>query len=477
VVLLSCLSIAVATLSSTSSVAAGTTPVGWVRGKVVSWATGQPVAGATVRLPDYGLRTTSHQDGSFRFPQPLAAESTYRPIRAVATAPGYGAWAVQGLPLVAGDTLVLHAELRGQDWSHAVSPPAASNERSAASPPASRLRIQSANTCTGWDHPLAPPPTIRVFISKDQVGREYDFYFYAAHVLPSEWIPSWDADALAAGAIAVKTYAAFRAMTGKAYSSGANCGDVVDTTADQLFDPTYSLASTDQAVYVAMGSILLRDSNLFLAQYWSGSDANSSQDWKRCEYVNEGPFAGRMSQWGTQVCAQEGMVWQDIVRVFYADTTWKYLRNLMLNPAFDAGAGSTPWTFGSDTVFTLGHLQAYSGEWRAVLAPRSSGDWARLKQTVPIVGQATSTYPTKIALRCPSASGCSVKIRINAVPATGDPVRSTTTVNVPGDSAWHLYEFNPSAPGIPHTAIQLVVSSQKKFWADSANVKTPYGGP
>jgi hypothetical protein len=476
-VLLWCLFIALASLSP-ASVAAPTTAPGWVRGRVVSWATGQPVAGATIRLPEFGIRTTSAPDGSFRFPRPLPAGHPYRPIRAVATAPGFGAWAVRGLPLVPGDTLVLHAELRHRDWTHAVSQPGASNERSGASASGpSRLRGRSGNTCTGWDHPLVPTPTIRVFISEDRVGREYDFAFYAAHVLPSEWIPSWDADALAAGAVAVKTYAGYRAMSGNAYSSGANCGDVVDTTADQVFDPTYSLASTDQAVYVSLGSILLRNNNLFLAQYWSGSDANSDQDWKKCEYVDEGPFAGRMSQWGTQVCAEEGEVWRDIVQVFYANTTWKYLRNLLLNPAFDGGVGSTPWAFGSDTKFTLGHNQAYSGEWRAVLEPRSGGDWARMKQTVPVVGQSTSTYPTKVALRCPSASGCSVKLRINAIPVSGNTVRFTTTVRVPGNGAWHLYTFTPPAPGIAHAKVQFVVSSQQKFWADSANVKTPYGGP
>ena len=73
-----------------------------------------------------------------------------------------------------------------------------------------------------------------------------------AELLPDEWIASWDADSLGAGAVAVKTYAAYRAETGRARTSGAGCYDILDTTSDQVFDPSWSTEATDEAVDATM---------------------------------------------------------------------------------------------------------------------------------------------------------------------------------------------------------------------------------
>jgi hypothetical protein len=447
-----------------------------VAGEVLSWNSGEAVPGATIRLPDFGVSATSGPNGRFEFPEALQTNGPYRRIRAVVTARGFGSWTVSGLPLVAGETLRLHAEMRTVDWSHRVPEPGAEPEAERRAP---STGARGANTCTGWDVTLLPPPTIRVFLHEEGVSREYDFYFYAAHVLPREWIPSWDADALAAGNIAVKTYAAFRAKSGNAYSGGPGCADVIDTTADQVFDPTYSTSATDQAVYASMASILRRGKDIFLAQYWSGDPENSSQGWKKCRYVDTGPFEGRMSQWGTQVCAENGKLWPEITQVFYPDTNWRYLGNLLLNPSFEAAVGTQPWVPGDTTTLTRVSGSAYNGKWYASATPGSPGTFAHLHETLPIVGKAQSTYRSQAGVRCPSsnATDCTVFIKINYITTGGSRVQRKVTLTVSRDSAWHLLVFDPATAGISHAHIEMVLSSKQTIWVDGLSLTTPYGGP
>jgi hypothetical protein len=463
---------AVALIGPVSAAGAPAT-TGWVAGEVVSWATGRPVPGAMVRLPDLDTATTTDTDGSFRFARTFTVQGSLRRIRAVVSARGFGSWTVSDLPLVAGDTLRLHAEMRTTNWSHEVA---------ASSAPARRPRVPraSGNTCTGWGSSLVPPPTIKVFLHATSESKQYDFPFYAAHVLPREWIPSWDADALAAGAVAVKTYAWYRAQPGHAYSTGSSCADVRDDTSDQVFDPTYALDSTSQAVYVSMGSVLRRNGAIFLAQYWSGDGNNSSQDWKRCEYVNTGTYAGRMSQWGTQVCAQAGKVWPDIDQVFYTGTTWSYLRNMEWNPSFEGGVGTTPWSIGSNaTVSVSSNGAAYNGIYALAVTPNPAGAYASVRQRVPVVGTTTIKYHAEAAFRCTqgNGSGCTITMRVVAVPDSGSSVGPTYNFTVPQDYHWHLYKIDPAAAGIVHSGVSLVFGSHQQFKLDSALVSTPYGGP
>jgi hypothetical protein len=443
---------------------------GQVAGDVVSFETGRPIAGATVRLPDFGRTVRTAGNGTFVFPDPVPTDQPLRRVRAIVTAPGFGRWTVSGLPLVPGDVLRLHAEMRSTDWSHTVADPQATEARP--------RRPLSGNTCTGWSSSIVPPPTIKVYLHASGQSKQYDFSFYAAHVLPKEWIPSWDADALAAGAVAVKTYAWYRAQPGHAYSSGSNCADVRDDTSDQVFDPTYALDSTSQAVYISMGSILRKNGAIFLAQYWSGDGNNSSQDWKKCAYVDTGTYAGRMSQWGTQVCAQDGKVWPDIDRVFYPDTTWKYLRNMVWNPSFEGGVGTTPWSIGSNASVSLSTRSPYSGTYSLTVSPDPTGSYASIRQRAPVVGTSTMRYHTEAAFRCTqSSSSCTITWRLTYAPSSGSSVGPTRTLTVPQDYAWHFYTWDPPAAGISHVGTSVVFGSHQQFKVDLAYLSTPYGGP
>ncbi len=244
-------------------------PTGNVRGQVLSHAEGHPIAGAVVTLPDFGMRTTSLRDGTFVFPEALPTRYPYRRIDAVVTARGFGRWTIRGAPLYPNDTLELRAEMRATPFDHAVLTP----EERAAHPQPQAPASNYSYTCTGWGYTGAPPQNIWVWITADNVSQQYDFVFYATHVLPDEWISSWDADSLGAGAVAVKTYGYYRTMDHHAYSGGPGCADLVDSSQDQVFDPTWSTSATDQAVYATLGSILWKDSTLFLSHYFAAQYA------------------------------------------------------------------------------------------------------------------------------------------------------------------------------------------------------------
>jgi hypothetical protein len=452
------------------SAQARTTATARVAGDVVAFESDRPVVGARVVLPGFGRATTT-SDGSFAFSDALPVSGPVQRIQAVVTAPGFGAWTVSGLPLVAGDVLRLHAELRSTDWSHRVAEPEQTRE-------GPTLPLQSGNTCTGWSSNEVPPTKIKVFLHTTGQSKQYDFQFYATHVLPREWIPSWDPDALAAGAVAVKTYAWYRAQPGHAYSTGSNCADVRDDTSDQVFDPTYALDSTSQAVYISMGSVLRRNGVIFLAQYWSGDGNNSSQDWKKCEVVT-GTYAGRMSQWGTQVCAQNGMLWPDIVKVFYPDTKFTYLRNMVWNPSFEGGVGSTPWTIGSNAAVSVSNTWApYRGNYSLLVTPAPSGSYASVRQLQPVIGASTTKYHTEVALRCTdtNATPCTITWRVMYMPSSGSNVGPTQYLTVHRDHAWHFYRWDPPAAGIAHVGVYAVFGSHQEFKVDSSFISTPYGG-
>src|SRR5712692_8339074 len=281
--------LALSLLVPSASVAATPATAG-VRGTIHSAATRRPVAGAIVALPELHVRTSSAADGSFSFAGPPATSVPYRRITAVVTAPGFGRWTIRGVPLSPNDTLELNVELRETPIDHTVLTPM---ERSAL--PRGPLAVPSGHTftCTGWGITLVPPPTIKVYLTQQIVSQQYDFAFYLTHVLPNEWIPSWDADALGAGAMAAKSFGMYREQPGHAYSGGTGCADVTDSVQDQVFDPTWSTAATDQAVYATLGTILLKGNAIQLTHYFAGAPSDP------CAAV-QGQYTGWMSQWGTQ---------------------------------------------------------------------------------------------------------------------------------------------------------------------------------
>jgi hypothetical protein len=426
---------------------------------VTDRATGMPVPGAVVALPDLEARTVSDRDGLFSFPDSLPASFPYRRIDAVVRAPGWGSWTLRGAPLYPNDELRLNVELREQDWEHRV---ATRDERSLRAGPSSS---RHTGTCTGWRMQLAPPRTIKVFISDEGVAREYDFLFYVTHVLPNEWIPSWDADALAAGAIAVKTYGAYRTMPEHAYSGGKGCADVIDTAQDQVFDPSWSTASTDQAVFESYGSILWRDGGWFLSQYYAGSPGDP------CSPVT-GTYEGRMSQWGTQTCATEGMAWPDIVTTFYEGTKWHYLQNLLLNPAVENNV-IYPWQLSKTAELKRVKFGAYEGVYYYQLSTSSPPTAGITYQLRPYQGTPTTQYRLRVALRCDQENDkdCIIKLRVIARAEDGSSVLRQKKVTEPRDGLWRVYTLGPRTSEIVHSNVEAQFLSVQTIGIDDAELK------
>jgi stage II sporulation SpoD-like protein len=446
--------------------AAGPGATGQVRGEVVESGSGAPIASATIRLPATGAVTVSRADGSFEFPTPIVTASPYSRIAVEVTARGWGRWRISGAPLYPNDALILHAELGHAAFAHHVTTP---QERAAANGVVAPgdSAAPTGETCTGWDTQLVPPDQIKVFRHGSGKSEKRDFDFYATHVLPNEWITSWDADALAAGAIAVRTYAAYKAMSGHAYSSGSGCADVRDDTQDQVFDPTWSAASTDAAVYASFGSILYRDGGLFLTQYFAGASGDP------CKKVT-GTYAGRMSQWGTQTCATTNhKLWPAIVTTFYDNTVWNYLENLLLNPSFDSEP-MYPWIAVANTSYERVKGDAYAGNWYLAVTATASGRNAIVREERPFNGSTTTEYHAEGSLRCSRSKDCAISMKVVTVGSS--TVTKTKDLTVPSDGQWHRYTFDPSAGGNSHDDVYLSFVSPKDFELDAARLEGPYGG-
>src|SRR3954465_14548692 len=223
-----------------------------VEGSIVDQATGAPVAGALVSVTG-GPQTQSDANGYFAFePDALSSLRDGNPDEAVdltisVTAGGYGAWTLQGAVYYPGDTLRLYPRLDTSSDGPVLQvahrrPQASSAQAQALTEPnqafgpldVSPKEVQPS--VAG----LAPPATIRVYRTQSGVGEGVPFLDYVKHVLPVEWIPTWGAESLKAGAMAAKSYAWYWiSRGGKRGNLGA---DLKDNTDDQVYDPNISYA-------------------------------------------------------------------------------------------------------------------------------------------------------------------------------------------------------------------------------------------
>jgi Carboxypeptidase regulatory-like domain/Stage II sporulation protein len=459
----------VATALSTMLAAVGpasASVISGVFGEVLSKATGAPVAGATVSLPAYGLRTVTNPPGTFSFDRPLPISLPYRRVTVVVRARGFGTWRITGAPLYANDPMHLHVELRTQAFTDAVLTPRERARQAATGRAPLAPETAYTNTCTGWSSQTVPPQTIVVYSTTDGTSTPYDFVFYVTHVLPSEWIASWDADALGAGAIAAKTFGWYRALPGHAYTGGVGCADITDYTGDQVFDPARSYPSTDQAVYATYGTANWKNGGIWLSQYWAGYSTTDP-----CQLVT-GTFAGRMSQWGTQNCALAGVLWPDIVTTFYPDTTWVDLHNLLLDP-------------GGEDAQVYAWLQTHPSSYKRASAQPYEGAWwlkTRLATTVyqvrPFDGTPSSTYQFSVALKCPgtNTAPCIPDLKVIANGSTVVVMQKLSIIE-PNDGRWRVYSMSPPASGISHTSVQVNIVASQVIGIDAAVLTGIFGGP
>ena len=142
---------------------------------------------------------------------------------------------------------------------------------------------QAASTCTGWRSTLTPPPSIRVYRTALGHTVTVDFKRYVRTVMAGEWGPTHPRASLRAGAVAIKQYGWYFAMHWRGgRDPGGRCFDVVDTTRDQVYDPSRTVYAIHAAVVEETWNWTLRKgSTFFMTGYRAGNGICGSQedDW------------------------------------------------------------------------------------------------------------------------------------------------------------------------------------------------------
>ena len=172
-----------------------------------------------------------------------------------------------------------------------------------------------AGSCTGYTSQATPPATIRVFLGASKTIVTVAFQTYVEDVLPNEWIPSWDGDALKAGAVAIKSYAwywvtHFGGPT--SINNSTTCFDVTDDTNFQVYNPAHINSRTTAAV-VASWPVTARVNGQVLQASYRASLHDTGE---ACGAYADG---STLSQWGTQNCneASSGNKYNVILGKYY----------------------------------------------------------------------------------------------------------------------------------------------------------------
>ncbi|SDP33759.1 SpoIID/LytB domain protein [Pedococcus dokdonensis] len=169
---------------------------------------------------------------------------------------------------------------------------------------------QLLSTTTGChtDGTNTTKPT-SILVYRVQLGRvdRVAFKTYVENVLPNEWISSWPAESLSAGAMAVKSYGWYWALHSTRKTSWGACYDVRDDTGDQVYRPSSALSSTSAAVDRTWSTRMTRSGNILQAHYCSTTTA--------CGAWVDGNW---MSQYGSRDLAAGGSGYQAILRHYYS---------------------------------------------------------------------------------------------------------------------------------------------------------------
>ena len=220
--------------------------------------------------------------------------------------------------------------IQGEDLSGDVRPEAIAILEAAATvhpEPLSLADVRSSRIAPLADAAFEPPETIRVWrrgidgSSSSCSGRvdEIPFDQYVRGVLPHEWIPSWHEESLKAGAVAIRTYAAFHVASGGRY----DCADVDDTTSTQVYRDEFR-PETDAAVEATEGLYVVDgDGSLVLAEYSAENGDPTEFGVVEPLCTGESRFGhGRGTcQWGSQRWATSGRSFDEIVTHYYPGST------------------------------------------------------------------------------------------------------------------------------------------------------------
>lgn len=171
---------------------------------------------------------------------------------------------------------------------------------------------QAASACTGWTSTRIPPTTIRVLRTSGKANgtvQTVPFKTYVEVVMASEWPPSWPAESLKVGAVAVKQYGWYRAMNWRGGSYKGSCYDVEDNTSDQVYWPEgRAVQATEVAATEATWNVSITKFGSFISTgYRSGGDVPCASD----------ADGSHLYQHSARNCAIDGMAAADILNLYF----------------------------------------------------------------------------------------------------------------------------------------------------------------
>lgn len=134
---------------------------------------------------------------------------------------------------------------------------------------------------------------------------------YCEDVLPNEWIPSWNQEALKAGAMAVKMFAWYHHL--HPVTIDGFTFDVDNTVNFQTFRYLSKQPDTNTA-YQAVKRLAYVKPNGEIIELNYRAGLENDPNW---QYRN----AQKMAQWGTQYWAEKGRTFVQILQFYYIDRT------------------------------------------------------------------------------------------------------------------------------------------------------------
>ncbi len=172
---------------------------------------------------------------------------------------------------------------------------------------------RAAAACTGWTSDSTPPTTIRVLRTTGPAAGSVQvvpFHDYVTVVMAAEWGPNDPAEALKAGAIAVKQYGWYHALYWRGGTAAdGSCYDVVDSPIDQVYAPETETPSASEiaAVDATWGESLRKSGSFFATHYDAGADV-------ACGANADG---WHLYQVSAMHCAAQGMLADAILQTYY----------------------------------------------------------------------------------------------------------------------------------------------------------------
>jgi hypothetical protein len=385
----------------------------------------------------------------------------------------------------------------------------------AAPAPPQRIHIVKTVTgpsCTGYSSQISAPATIRVLLHASFKIVTVPFEQYVKDTLPHEWITSWAAESLKAGAVAVKSYGWYwTTHLGGYLDTPGNCFDVTDDSSFQVYKANTGTPSTDAAVEASWTTITRKNSQVLQAAYActlpfvNGKTDCSTQGPK--EKCGAGVNGSQLSQWGSQACAKQGMSYQNILKTYYGATlqlagTTPNTRQLLTPNDFTFSGKSTPavwdpvtgmWTLSSrpgvqyqwglpgdiPAITNSGDGRALVGVWRPsaglwYVKDVLSGGWTRTQLgqngDIPVAAHYDGIdQPTVLTTFRPSDG------RWYRVDGTSQAYGQNGDVPVPGHYAGSAANDYADTPAVwrPSTGQWLIVGPIRAQWGTAGDIPVP----